>query len=161
MTEPSRDSGAVPLAASQSTLALGLSHGDLPGQESPPRPRPVPTVPASAHVEDWIRTFVRHVAEVVAGCRAVSQLARWTSDEVYADLLDRSGRTARAAGHEPGQGRLRPVPKVRTVRACRVGEDTIEAAVTLKYGDGTRALAACFRRTDGAWLCTALEFGKD
>lgn len=160
MTEPSRDSGAVPLAAGQRTLALGLAPGDLP-EKGPPRPRPVPNVPASAHVEDWIRTFVRHVAEVVAGCRAASQLARWTSEEVYADLVDRSARTARAGGHEPGRGRLRPLPKVRTVHACRVGDDTIEAAVTLKYGDGTRALAACFRRRDDTWICTALEFGTD
>ncbi|WP_183098301.1 Rv3235 family protein [Nocardioides pelophilus] len=153
----------VPVAATQGTLALALL------------PRSEPPVPADdAHlgiagapidrrqqavVEEWTRRFVQAAVEIVGGDRPVSQLLRWTLPEVYDDLRRRALLVARAAGHQPGLARVQPVrPRVLSVHTCFLRSDAVEAAVHVRYGERSRALAARFERIEQRWVCSALDF---
>jgi len=153
----------VPVAATQGTLALAL----LPRSE-PPLPageaRAGATVVAidrrqQAVVEEWTRRFVQAAVEIVGGDRPVSQLLRWTLPEVYDDLRRRTMLVARAGGHQPGLARVQPVrPRVLSVHTCFVRPDAVEAAVHVRYGERSRALAARFERIEQRWVCSALDF---
>jgi hypothetical protein len=152
----------VPVAATQGTLALALL------------PRSEPPVPAGdAHrgavvaidrrqqavVEEWTRRFVQAAVEIVGGDRPVSQLLRWTLPEVYDDLRRRTMLVARAGGHQPGLARVQPVrPRVLSVHTCFLRPDAVEAAVHVRYGERSRALAARFERIQQRWVCAALDF---
>jgi hypothetical protein len=145
----------VPVAATQGTLAL-----DLQPQLDPP---PAAVVPIGRHrrhsAEEWARRFAQAAVEIVGGNRPPSQLLRWTSRSVYADLERRALLVARAGGHTPGQGRVQPVtPRVRSVHTSFVSPDVVEASVHATYGPRSRAVAARFELRKGRWLCTALEF---
>ncbi len=153
----------VPVADTQGTLALAL----VPRQEPPPvtgTARPGATVVPIDHrlrrtVEEWIQRFVQAAVEIVGGDRPVSQLLRWTTSEVHADLHRRARLVARAGGHQPGLGRVQSVsPKVASVHTCFVRPDVVEAGVHVRYGPRSRALAARFERIQQRWICTALEF---
>ncbi|QYJ02493.1 hypothetical protein KUV85_09085 [Nocardioides panacisoli] len=159
----SHDHWAVPVAETQGTLALAL----VPRQD-PPRPRagsgPMATVVPidrrmRATVEEWARRFAQAAVEVVGGDRPVSQLLRWATDEVYADLQRRARVVARAGRHQPGLARVQPVrPRVVSVCSCFVRDDAVETAVHVKYGTRSRAVAARFERIRQRWVCVALEF---
>ncbi|WP_370249239.1 Rv3235 family protein [Nocardioides sp.] len=148
----------------------------------PPAP-PATVRPAPAHrrsgdgsvtvlreraVQDWARRYLQAVAEVIGGDRPVTQVARWTRREVYADLERRALLVARAAGHTPGVGRVQAVrPRVRSVHVLLLEDPTgvpriAECSAHVQYGARSRAIAARFehRRTAAGptWLCTALEF---
>ncbi|MDQ6525607.1 Rv3235 family protein [Nocardioides sp. LHD-245] len=160
---------AVPVSPTQGTLALAL----LPRQ-SPPRttgragPRP-PTRPGAVVVpvdqrlrhaiEEWTHRFVQAAVEIVGGDRPVSQLIRWTTRDVYADLHRRALLVARAGGHQPGLARVQPVrPRVRSVHACFLSDAIVECGVHVLHGERSRAVAARFERRDQRWVCTALDF---
>ncbi|KAA1418790.1 hypothetical protein F0U44_09880 [Nocardioides humilatus] len=153
----------VPVTATQGTLALAL----LPRRE-PPSPagdgRTGATVVAidrrqRAVVEEWARRFAQAAVEIVGGDRPASQLLRWTAPSVYDDLRRRALLVARAGGHQPGLARVQPVrPRVVSVRTCFVRPDAVEAAIHLRYGERSRAVAARFERIDQRWICTALDF---
>lgn len=153
----------VPVAEAQGTLALAL----LPRRE-PPQPHarsgPVATVVPidrrmRATVEQWACRFAQAAVEVVGGDRPVSQLLRWASDEVYADLHHRARVVARAGRHQPGLARVQPVrPRVVSARSCFVRDDAVETALHVKYGPRSRAVAARFERIRQRWVCVALEF---
>lgn len=153
----------VPVADTQGTLALAL----LPRQDLPPGTGAghsgatvLPIDRRLRHtVEEWARRFVQAAAEIVGGDRPVSQLLRWTTDEVYADLQRRAQLVARAGGHQPGLGLVQPVrPRVVSARSCFVRSDAVEVAVHVKYGARSRALAARFERIEQRWICVALDF---
>ena len=158
----------VPVASVQGTLAL-----DLNPRRDPP-PLAVPSGHARAdvvaidrrhrqQVEQWSRRFAQAAVEIVGGDRPLTQLLRWTSPDVYADLGRRAQLVARAGGHAPGTARVQPVrPKVLSVHTCFVGNRVVEASVHVRYGARSRALAARFVAKNGPagqrWVCTALEF---
>lgn len=160
MTHPSRDRKGVPLTETQGTLALNLGVS-VPAPDSPAvhTARAVPIVPASGHLDGWIHKFARHVAEIVGGSRTPTQMARWTDDDVHADLVRRYGRIVQVAGLEPGRPRI--IPKVGRVLTCRISDEIVEATVILRYGDAVRPLAARFEWNGEHWICTHLEFGRD
>jgi hypothetical protein len=154
----------VPVASVQGTLALALQ----------PRQEP-PTVRAARsgggadvvridrrarrEAEAWSCRFAQAAVEIVGGDRPATQLLRWSSPEVYADLNRRAQLVARAGGHQPGQARVQPVrPRVVGVRTCFVDGGIVEAGLHIRYGQRSRAVAARFERRDGRWVCTALEF---
>jgi len=153
----------VPVAATQGTLALAL----LPRSE-PPIPEGEAHTGATvvaidrrqrAVVEEWTRRFAQAAVEIVGGDRPVSQLLRWTLPEVYDDLRRRALLVARAGGHQPGLARVQPVrPRVLSVHTCFVRPDAVEAAVHVRYGARSRALAARFERIEQRWICSALDF---
>ena len=147
----------VPLAETQGALALALQ----PRVEVPPTLTGVDRGPGD--IDAWAGRFVQAAVEIVGGDRPVSQLARWTTREVYLDLERRALLVARAGGHQPGVARVQPVrPRVHSVHACRVATAVVEAGVHVRYGARSRALACRFElrptRIDTRWVCTALEF---
>lgn len=157
----------VPVADVQGTLAL-----DLAPRQDPPAVAPVAKPGADViaidarrrlEAETWAARFAQAAVEIVGGDRPASQLVRWTTGAVHADIERRAQTVARAGGHSPGQSRVQPVrPKVVAVRASFVAEWVVEAAVRVRYGERSRALAARFERShapDGdRWICTALEW---
>ncbi|MCW2796950.1 Rv3235 family protein [Nocardioides sp.] len=158
----------VPVASVQGTLALDLQ----PRRDPPPLTGPDGRVSGDVvpidlrrrqQVEQWSRRFAQAAVEIVGGDRPVSQLLRWVTTDVYADLGRRAQLVARAGGHAPGTARVQPVrPKVLSVHTCFVEQHVVEAAVHVRYGAQSRALAARFvvRGEPGArrWVCTDLEF---
>lgn len=158
---------AVPLAHPQGTLALAL----LPRQAPPPHSRAtgrgttnsVATAPIDPRlrrtIEEWTHRFAQAAVEIVGGDRPVSQLLRWTSPRVYADLHRRALLVARAGGHQPGLARVQPVrPRVHSVHPCFLSAEIVECAVHVRHGTRSRALAARFERIEQRWVCTALDF---
>ncbi len=158
---------AVPVAEAQGSLALAL----LPRQ-GPPGARHRPTgsarpgaavVPVDRRlrrsIEEWTHRFAQAAVEIVGGDRPVSQLVRWTSADVYADLRLRAHLVARAGGHQPGLSRVQPVrPKVHSVHACFLSDEVVECGVHVRHGERSRALAVRFERAQQRWICTALDF---
>lgn len=156
----------VPIESVQGTLAL-----DLGPRLAPPEPR----VPARAHgavadvvpidpgqrgrLEQWVHRYVQATVEIVGGDRPASQLLRWTSGTVFADLHRRAVLVGRAGGHQPGAARVQPVrPHVESVHTSFVTPVVAEATARVRYGARSRALAARFERREDRWICTALEF---
>jgi len=111
-----------------------------------------------ADLERWVERYTQAVLEIVAGDRPAAQLSRWTRPSVHQDLSRRALLVARAGGHEPG--RRRPGlsrPHVHRVRLAFLSTSTVEAAVHVRHGERSRAVAARFEVLRQRWVCTALE----
>lgn len=148
----------TPVADVQGTLAL-----DLQPRRALPEPPSADVVPLNRARHDgisgWAGRFGQAAVEIVGGDRPPSQLLRWTSTEVYQDLVRRAQLVARAGQHRPGQGGVQPVrPKVVGVHTSVVDADVVEVALRVRYGPRSRAVAARFECRDERWICTALEF---
>jgi hypothetical protein len=157
----------IPVASVQGTLALDLSPRLAPPELPPTEPTRlravtdiVPMDPGHrGRLERWVHRFVQATVEIVGGDRPVSQLLRWSSGPVYADLHRRAVLVARAGGHQPGVGRVQPVrPHVESVHTSLVSPMVAEASARVRYGARSRALALRFERRGERWLCTAMEF---
>ncbi|WP_408898712.1 Rv3235 family protein [Nocardioides sp. R1-1] len=157
----------VPVSPTQGTLALALLPRRSPPAvrpRRPPRSRPgavvVPVDQRLRHaIEEWTHRFVQAAVEIVGGDRPVSQLVRWTTPDVYADLHRRALLVARAGGHQPGLARVQSVrPRVLSVHACFISDVVVECGVHVRHGNRSRAVAARFERRDQRWICTALDF---
>lgn len=155
----------VPLADVQGTLAF-----DLRPRLDPPRPaaehangpvaEPIPIVPARGHLNAWVPQFAQKIAEVVGGDRPASQLVRWTTKDVIADLRYRAALTARSGAYEPGLGRHQPLrPRVWRWHLHAVTDTVVEATATIQFGHGYRAMALRFEQSGENWICTVLNFG--
>ena len=145
---------ASPLASVQGTLALDYGRrGALPRRHpscgsSPaggPSWRPSPTASR------------RPSSRSIGGDRGPSQLLRWTTEEVYADLQRRSALLARTT---PGDRRVRRLrTQVRSVHVFCPSPTAAEISVHVRHGERSRAIAARIELVEGRWCCTALEFG--
>jgi len=145
----------VPVASVQGTLALDLT----PRQAPPPVPDGTVDEPLRRKLEQWSHRYAQAAVEIVGGDRPVSQLLRWSSGRVYADLQRRALLVARAGAHQPGEARVQPVrPRVASVRTCFVSSTAVEAGIRIRYGARSRALAARFELRQDRWVCTALDF---
>ncbi len=143
----------VPMASVQGTLALDY-HRDV-------RPAPSPDLRlvagGRAELEAFAHRFARAVVEVVGGDRGPSQLLRWTSERVYADL---QRRAALLSGTTPGDRRVRRLrSQVRSVHLFCPSAEAAEISVHVRHGERSRAIAARVELVDGRWCCTALQFG--
>lgn len=161
---PTAPFASAPIASVQGTLALDLQPRQEPPTARASRPAGgadvVPIESRLRHeIETWSCRFTQAAVEIVGGDRPPTQLVRWTAPAVYADLTRRAQLVARAGGHQPGRARVQPVrPRVVGVRTCFVDAGIVEAGLHVRYGGRSRAVAARFERTQGRWLCTALEF---
>jgi hypothetical protein len=144
----------VPVASVQGTLALDLSPRHAPPElpeDIEPRQR--------GRLELWVHRYVQAAVEIVGGDRPASQLLRWTSGPVYADLHRRALLVARAGGHQPGVRRVQPVrPHVESVHTSFVSPTVAEASARIRYGSRSRALALRFEKRRDRWVCSAMEF---
>ena len=114
---------------------------------------------SSAHLPDarfWAGRLTQAILEVEAGVRPVSQLRRWTSDAVYAQLRSRSNRRRVLALRETGRRRT-PGLTVRSVRVCEPDDGIAEVCAVVHDGRRPRALAMRLEGTDGRWRCTVIE----
>lgn len=158
----------VPVGCVQGTLALdlgphldppeppALQPGALPGGDVARVPEPV-----RRDLGRWSHRFAQAVVEIVGGDRPVSQLLRWATPRVYADLDRRARLVARAGGHEAGQGRRRRLaarPQVVSVHPSFVSARAAEVCVRIRVGARFRALALRFEVISGRWQCSAMEF---
>ena len=156
----------VPVASVQGTLALDLNPRHAPPElpDAAGTARPVAdVVPIDPHqrgrLEQWVHRYVQAAVEIVGGDRPASQLLRWTSGAVYADLHRRAVLVARAGGHQPGVRRVQPGrPHVETVHTSLVSPTVAEASARIRYGARSRALALRFEKRADRWVCSAMEF---
>jgi hypothetical protein len=149
------EQGEVPVSAVQGTLALDLRSA------TPVQPAlyavPEPDGPGDAELRAWSARFAQAVVEVTGGDRPLTQLLRWTSTRVYAEL---GRRTRIMAQHRPVGPRTRVIrPQVRSVHLCRPTPSSAEVSVHVRYGQRSRALAARLEHRHGHWTCTALVIG--
>lgn len=154
--------GSLPAASRYTQGALALSYPLPLGLETDPRPRGLVTVQhgatrdAGERPETWAATFIQAVVEVIACDRPLTQLVRWTTRGVYADIARRQQLVARVRG----QGGLRSSRQhVATVRVCQPDAGCAEVAARLTLGLRSRAVAARFDYTRDHWVCTAICFG--
>lgn len=153
----------TPLASVQGTLALDLAQHDPPVAQPGGRGGDVVVVDelTRRRLELWSRRLAQAVVEIVSGDRPVTQLLRWTTGEVYADLARRAVLVARASGRTPGLGGTDgPVvrPQVVGVRTSMVATHAAELCVHVRHGARSRAVAARLEVRHGRWQCVALEF---
>jgi hypothetical protein len=95
------------------------------------------------------------VVETCTLGRPVSQLARWTSESVYAELL---ARYLPAARQGLADRRVVVNERVRSVHVCEPADGVAEAALLVAGGHRPRALALRLEGWNGRWVCTALEW---
>ncbi|AYY12071.1 hypothetical protein EF847_04445 [Actinobacteria bacterium YIM 96077] len=122
--------------------------GGRPGQDN--RLADDDVAPGLPEPRRWCAMIAQAVVETLYGQRPVQQLARWTTADVYGDLVQRAVRR-RTVG--PGAA-----PTVRTVRLCMVRADVVEASAVIQTGTRARALAVRLESRDtDHWLCAAAE----
>ncbi|ROR91528.1 Rv3235 family protein [Nocardioides aurantiacus] len=148
----------VPVASVQGTLALDLGRGGGTPSDDRGLPSPLALLPGGrAELDAFAQRFAAAVVEVVGGDRGPSQLLRWTSPEVYADLQRRSALMNRTV---PGDRRVRRLrSQVRSVHLSCPAPGAVELSIHVRRGDRSRAVAARLVQREGRWCCTALEFG--
>jgi hypothetical protein len=117
---------------------------------------PVSGLPPAPDPQPWAARFLQAVVEVVASQRPLSQLARWTDSDVYAEI---SGRRSRVADRHADAGSRSGRRVVASVRICRPWPDVAEVAARVTAGGRSRAIAARLDYVRGRWLCTAIDFG--
>ena len=143
----------VPMASVQGTLAL--DYGSSVQSTRTPDLRVLPG--ARAELEAFAHRFASAVVEVIGGDRGPSQLLRWTTERVYADLQRRAALLARTT---PGDRRVRRLrSQVRSVHVFCPSPEAAEISVHVRHGERSRAIAARIEHLDGRWCCTALQFG--
>jgi hypothetical protein len=148
---PSSGPAAVPYASIQGTLALdyGVHGARTPDLRLLPGDR--------VELEAFAHRFASAVVEVVGGDRGPSQLLRWTTERVYADLQRRTALLARTT---PGDRRVRRLrSQVRSVHVFCPSAGAAEISVHVRHGERSRAIAARIELLEGRWCCTALQFG--
>lgn len=114
--------------------------------------------PQRERLEKWARMYCQAVVDIVGGDRPVTQVLRWSTAQVFADLAERSATVARAAGPYRHR-RPSPIrPKVLSVHSCFLAADVVEVSAHVRRGRRSHALAARFESRGGRWLCTVLQF---
>jgi uncharacterized protein DUF6459 len=142
--------------------ALALSYPLSTGTTTDPETTALVMVPhgadrgAKGELEAWAATFVQAVIEVIASDRPVTQLVRWTSRGVYAEIAERQRRVSRH--HSPVTVRASR-QHVATVRVCRPAPGCAEVAARVTIGPRSRAVAARLDYLNDRWLCTAIHLG--
>jgi hypothetical protein len=150
-SEPAFVQGTLALTYS---MASGLDAVPTPGDDDADAAaagQPIPSPQA------WAARYVQAVVEVIAQQRPVSQLARWTAADVYAEL-SRLHRVPALPQRDAAASR--PARQaVVSVRVAQVASDGAEVAARIVEGPRSRALAARLDFRRGRWTCTAIAVG--
>ncbi len=157
-----RPASALATSSDYTQGALALSYPLPAGVGTDPLPTTLVVVPHGTRsgpgrgAEGWAPTFIQAVVEVIACDRPATQLVRWTSRQVYTEILTRQQNVAR---HRRESGVRSTRQHVATVRLCQPGPDCAEIAARVTFGSRSRAIAARLDRHHDRWLCTAIQFG--
>jgi hypothetical protein len=142
-------------AARPTAKAARLSAKAVRPSEKAGRPRQVaPPVPEA---RAWGGRLAQAVSEVLAGDRPISQLVRFTDDEVFMEL----NRRVRLLGLST-TAMTRGAKEKSTVQSVRVFMPQpfiAEVAAHVRRGDRSRAIALRMEIRRNRWVCTALEIG--
>jgi hypothetical protein len=117
-------------------------------------------------MEAWTLRFAQVAVEIVGGDRSPSQVLRWTTAPVYADLSRRAllvqqANQRRRLGLEPTPLRIRTSsvrPVIGSVHLSFITGSVVEASIRVRHGERCRAIAARFEFLGARWQCSALEF---
>ena len=158
------DSGEEVAGAPYLQGALALTYALDNGLDAVPRSSALSLVQPAAErctttipdPERWAARFLQAVVEVVANDRPLTQLARWTAEQVYAEIGRRQQRVA--AHRRAGQLRAGR-QQVATVHLCQTTPDSAEVAARVCMGSRSRAVAARLDYVRDRWVCTAICFG--
>jgi hypothetical protein len=110
-----------------------------------PLPTPRIDLPAPG---PWAGRLVQALVEVIGGDRPLSQLVRWTCEEVYEQVRLLASRT-------PGWPR-RVRASVRSVHVAEPQDGVAEVCAVIHDGVRARAYALRLEGADGRWCCTQL-----
>jgi hypothetical protein len=166
-----RSDRPVPLAPTEGSLALQVPPGghpaETPDADPPPSTPVLHVLPGGREQHEelsaWATRFAQGVVEVLGGDRPVTQLVRWTSARVYADLdrrvRVRATQQAVLAAHPHGVRPRQARAQVRSVHVCLPTDTAAEISVHVRHGVRSRALAARLELRRGRWQCTALQLG--
>jgi hypothetical protein len=151
------DQAVVPVASTQGTLALrfGAEPDPVHRPDQPAALRSVTSL--RAELDTFAKRFCAAVVEVVGGDRGPQQLLRWTTPEVYEDLVRRSAAVAGTTASDQRLRRLRA--QVRSVHLFCPTARSAELSVHVRHGHRSRAIAARLEHVEGRWTCVALQFG--
>ncbi len=137
----------------QGTLAL-----DYPTPVRAERSPELRLVPGGrTQLEAFAHRFARAVVEVIGGDRGPSQLLRWTSEAVYAELQQRATLLAATTPSDRRVRRLRS--RVLSVHVFCPSPHVVELSVHVRTGARSHAIAGRLELVDQRWCCTALECG--
>ncbi|MFG1906138.1 Rv3235 family protein [Kribbella sp. NPDC048928] len=119
--------------------------------------RGVGEAPALPEVRAWGARLAQAVSEVLAGDRPISQLVRFTDEQVFQDL----NRRVRLLGLNSTAGTRGAKEKsaVRSVRVFMPEPFIAEVAAHVRHGERSRAVAFRLEVRRNRWVCTALELG--
>ncbi|MCU1601275.1 MAG: 3-hydroxyacyl-CoA dehydrogenase [Frankiales bacterium] len=98
----------------------------------------------------FARHLVQGVLEVVSGVRAIKQLRRDTSPELYASLVELMEERPMPYGTRPG------LQAIKGLHVQERPEGIVEACATVVRGNRFGALALRLEGFEGRWRCTEL-----
>ncbi len=110
----------------------------------------LPSQPALPEPRQWAGRFIQALVEVLGGVRPATQLVRWTSEDVYADIRRRT-EAPRTVADRRGH--------VRSVHVGSPADGVAEVCALVQRGPRAMAVALRLEGADGRWQCTALELG--
>lgn len=117
---------------------------------APPAALVAPPVAVAPAVRPVARALVQGLLEVLGGVRAVTQLRRSTSHDLYTDLEALVHAQPRPVGPRP------PTGAVLSLHVQQPAATVAEVCATVRRGPRAAALALRLELDAGAWRCTAL-----
>lgn len=131
--------------AGMSPLPLEADHSAYPAAGRTGGATPPELEGLRAHA----RSLLVALVDAIQGRRQATQLTRWVSDDVMADLVLRARLHQRA-----------PLPlAVRSLRVQLIDPAVAEASGRLQAGDRFTAVALRLERKGHRWLCSVADFG--
>jgi hypothetical protein len=118
-------------------------------------PQPTPT-----HQLPDARSTVERLAlvacEILAGTRAIEQIGRWVSEDVYRMLAERAIAARRARARRMETQSVRPHIVVASTRVSEPRDGIIEGVSIVTIGHRTRAVCIRLEGLDHRWRASAL-----
>jgi Family of unknown function (DUF6459) len=131
-------------------LRGGAGEEDDPEEEEEDDFGPLPTARADLPAPGpWAGRLVQAVVEVIGGDRPLSQLVRWTHEDVYEQLRSLASR-------RPSSWPKRIRASVRSVHVAEPLDGIAEVCAVVDDGVRSRAYALRLEGADGRWCCTEL-----